>query len=483
MERFFLLPISFVIFSLIFLTTAGLPLASVAAEWNPHQVLSDQDLEDVTTLSAADIQAFLIHRQSGLAFYVTTDTDGLTKPASEIIARVAASYQLNPQFLLALMQREQGIVDLQAPTEAQLAWATGYAVCDRCDKDHPELQPFRGFANQLEQAARRIRQRFLTEISTTGATFTGWGPGISKKVDGLTVTPKNRATAVLYTYTPHLAGNRLLWRIWQTWFSPRYPDGSLLKVVDGREKTVWLIDQGLRREIGSKTVLISRFGSQRPLGVSKEELVRYEVGRPILFADYTLTRAPQGTVYLLVSDERRGLPSEEVFRFLGFKEDEIIDASWEDLASYRDGQPLSQASAFPRGALLQDSQTGAVFFAQDGKKYPVVAREILQNRFGGQKIRPSSQEELDQYETAPALPFRDGTVVGLQGQTDIFVISQGGRRPIPSAEIFLNMGWQWSDVVWSTEKALSIHSLLSPVSLEEGYLPREVITATIDQQL
>ena len=35
-----------------------------------------------------------------------------------------------------------------------------------------------------------------------GATQTGWGPGITKMVDGRPVTPVNKATAILYTYTP-----------------------------------------------------------------------------------------------------------------------------------------------------------------------------------------------------------------------------------------------------------------------------------------
>jgi hypothetical protein len=465
------LPAIFLLSTAIFLSFA--PFAS-AGVWNQDRILSDRDLENTRSMSLEDIQTFLT-RRGVLGAYVTLDVDGKIKRAADIIARVAKSYQLNPQFLLALLQKEQGLVEHPSPTEGQLAWATGYSICDRCSKDHPALQEFYGFSNQLENAAKRFREVFFTEIDRDGKTFTGWGPGRTKRADGVRITPENRATAALYTYTPHIAGNHLLWRIWQKWFARRYPDGSLLTSDYSRDDTVYLIQQGLKRPIISKATLFSRFNPEKVITIAREELARYEEGAPIRFPDYSLVRVPSGAIYLTVQDTLRGFPSREIFRLLGFKDDEVVDVSWEELEGFTETEPLSAASAYPRGALLQDSETGGVYYVADGSKFPIWSKALLIARFGTHPITRISPEELTQYPTGVPLTFQDGELVGIEGHPNIFVIAEGRRHPIPSAEVFEGMGWQWEHVVWTSRKTIELHPQGEPILLEE---PIEIIIAT-----
>ncbi len=437
-----------------------------AAVFDLENILDDRELEDAATMSEAEIQEFLLHRGT-LGAYVTPDIDGVMKPAATIINRVARTYRLNPQFLLALLQREQGLIEGATPTEAQLTWATGYAVCDRCDKDHPELQEYSGFTNQVEQAAKRLREKFLTEIDTLGKTFTGWGPGMTKYADGVPITPRNRATAALYTYTPHIAGNRLLWGIWQRWFSLRYPDGTLLQ-TDADDDTVWLIQSGLKRPIASLATLFSRFNPTHIITVAQEELSQYEEGRPILFPDFSLLRSPRGTVYLIRSDRRHGFPSRDVFQNLGFHDDEVIDVTWSDLDLYTEGDPLSIAAAYPRGALLQNKDTGGVYYIEAGYKHPIWSKELMRTRFPSRVVTAVNPTELEGYPTREPVLFSDGELIGLSGQPDVFIVSNKERRPIPSIEIFEQMGWKWEYVVWTNEKAVMLHPLGAPITLERA---------------
>ncbi len=441
------------------------PIKIQAAIFNPNFILSDNDLEDQTTMSLENIQDFLLRRGS-LGILFTPDTDGRMKTAAEIIWRIANAYRLNPQFLIALIQKEQGLVEGKIPTDAHLAWAAGYAVCDKCDKDHPELQPYAGFANQLEAAAKRIRDKYLSELDRLGRTFTGWGPDISRRIKGGQVRPVNRATAALYTYTPHLAGNRLLWSIWNKWFLQRYPNGSLLTPDDPKDKSVWLINSDKKHRIVGRAVLLSRFDPKKMIFVPKEELARYEEGASIKFPDFSILEDQTGALYLTRGQTIHRFASREAFRQLGFSPDEIITADASDLAIYLEAEPITIESVYPLGALFQNSETGGVYYLVDGVKHPIWSREILRARFAGQPITGQKPIELKKYPLGEPVRFADGELIGEHGRPTIYLVSNSQLRPIVSAEVFLAMGWRWENVVWTNAQAVSAHKLGEPINLK-----------------
>ncbi len=440
-----------------------------AVGFNPNLVITDNQLENTNTMDESTIQSFLLARGS-LGIYATTDIDGKVKTAAQIIDRVAKKYNINPQFLIALLQKEQGLVEGKI-TDKRLNWATGYAVCDNCELGHPLVEKYKGFAKQVEAAADRIRNTYLAQIDTAGKTLTGWGPGITKTASGIKITPINKATAALYTYTPHINGNKLLWSVWERWWGEvtqqaEYPDGSLLQA--NGQNGVWLIQNGQKRPITSMAALISRFDLEKIIAIDESALDNYEQGRAIKYANFSILQGADGTLYLTRSDTRHPFESEEVFKKLGFSPDEIIRAADEDLLQYDLGEKITANAAYPRGALLQNNKTGGVYFVEDGKKSPIWAKEILTSRFSGMDIVPVTPEELEKYETIDPIGFYDGELVGENGKPTIYVVSNGRLRPIPSAEIFLTVGWKWENVVWTNAKALSIHQIDTPITIEDS---------------
>ncbi|MCI0479914.1 hypothetical protein L0Y59_05195, partial [Candidatus Uhrbacteria bacterium] len=179
--------------------------------FDPNFILTDADIFDAEAFPYGRMVSFM-RSKGALADLMTVDIDGVPKPASEIVWRVSQSYRMNPKYLLALLQKEQSLVESPAPTARQLDWATGYGVCDSCSKDDPAIQAFKGFANQLEWAAKQHREKYLMQLLTIGLTIGGQGAGKTVIIDGMSVTPVNNATAMLYSYTPHLHGNLTLWR-------------------------------------------------------------------------------------------------------------------------------------------------------------------------------------------------------------------------------------------------------------------------------
>lgn len=445
--------------------------ARAQPEANPDLIISDQDMTDSLAMARGDLEVFLSSHGS-LGTYRATDLDGAVRSASDIIWNAAQRFSLNPQFLLALLQREQSLVEDPYPTQDQYDWAMGYAVCDDCAKNDPGIQKYRGFASQVYYAAQKIRDSYLTDLAATGATFTGIGPGKATMIDGRLVFPENDATAALYTYTPHLHGNLNLVRIWRRWFTRDYPSGTLLK---GPDEGYWLVQRGVRRALTSRSVLHSRFDPEHAIAVAAPALERYPIGDPIRFPNYSLLRSPRGTVFLIVDDKKRGFVSQEAMRVNGFNPEEVDEASFDDLALYESGEPITESTVKPQGILVQDRATGGVFSLEDGVRHPIKSREILAARFPGWPIEPRTPEALSAYPVRDPVPFPDGTLVKASGSPDVFVVSEGSRRPILNEKTFLSFGWQWGHVITTDERSVLIHPLGEPVDVDADVSDEAVV--------
>ncbi len=429
------------------------------AEFNPNYIISDQELVDYNAMSLSQVQRFLEDKGSPLAWYATTDVDGINRTASEIIWRAAQTYKISPKVLLVTLQKEQSLITDRAPEQKQLDWATGYGVCDSCSLSDPSIQKYKGFANQIDYTAGWKRWYL------DNAVLLSWvkKPGQTYLIDTYQITPVNYATAGFYTYTPHYHGNYNFWKIWQDWFGKIFPDGTVFKESDG--DGIWLLQRGLKRKFLSYSAFISRYSPEKLISVSKSELENYETGTPIKFADYSLLRSPRGTVYLIVGDTRRGFASSEVFRTIGLNPEEIIDVSWEDLNAYIENDPITIQSVYPLGALLQDQTTGGVYFVENGVKKPIWSKQFLTSYFRNKKIIQVSPDELQKYPTGEPIRFKDGELVVGESSPTVYFVSNGERRPIPTEEVFNSLGFKWENIIKTTDKILSLHPLGAPIYL------------------
>lgn len=157
------------------------------------------------------------------------------KSAAQIIYDYAQAYTINPQVLIVLLQKEQGLVTDDWPWTIQYRSATGYGCPDTAPCD----SQYYGFSNQVRWAARMFQAIMDNDPNwftpyTTGNNFIRWNPNAS--CDGSNVNIENRATAALYNYTPYQPnqaalnnlygtgdgcssyGNRNFWRYFSDWF-------------------------------------------------------------------------------------------------------------------------------------------------------------------------------------------------------------------------------------------------------------------------
>lgn len=419
----------------------------VLAEFNPNFILSDAELTDYNSLNMAQIQDFLAGKKSYLATYVDP---AIRITAAQAIYDSAYLHRVNPKYILVLLQKEQSLIEDGTPTDDQLNWATGYGICDDCSKSDPAVQKYKGFTNQADWGAGGTRfyfdnpDKFKYQV---GSTYT---------IDNTQVKISNDATRALYIYTPHLHGNEMLYNIWQKWFATTYLDGSLLQSAE--DGGIWLIRDNERHPFLSKSAFLSRYPDfDKVISINPADLNKFPLGAAIEYANYSLLQIPSGGIYLLDDDTLRPITSKETFRLLGFNPEEVIPVKTDDIFYYKIGEPLTEKSLYPTGALLQDKKTGGVYFVQNGVKSPIIDRSLIKLYYGKKKITALAPKELEKFATGAPLKLRDGELATTATDKAVYVITAGEKRAFATAKAFEALGYSWDNVVTVPDKILALH--------------------------
>lgn len=266
-----------VVAALTMSATANPALAASASDFDPGYIVSDEKFFDETSMTAGQIQSFLVQqvptcetwRTSGPNDPITclkdyrqttqtiaadaycTDTylGATNELASTIIYKVAQACDVSPQTLLVTLQKEQGLVTHTWPSQYRYAKAMGYGCPDTAPCD---TQYF-GFQNQVWRAARQF-QRYAALPNSYNfragySNIIGYNPNVACGAGSVLI--KNQATAGLYNYTPYQPnaaamsnlyglgdscssyGNRNFWRYWTDWFgSPTAPTSGAMPNVN-----------------------------------------------------------------------------------------------------------------------------------------------------------------------------------------------------------------------------------------------------------
>ncbi len=437
----------------LFVAFAVLIVPSTSLAFDPNYILSDAEMTDAQAMDLNQIQAFL--ERGTLATYKSPDWEGRTRYAADIIWRTAQNHDINPRFLLVLLQKEQSLITDLDPSQKQYDWATGYGVCDDCSMNDAGLARWQGFGKQVNSAAMQFTEGYMLDIAENGVTAGKYGPNLPVTIDGTVVTPENAATAAMYAYTPHLHGNSNFVAIWDSWFGKEYPTGTLLQAAG--QDGVYRIEHGYRRPITSKAALTSRYNSALIITVSKTTLEQYPEGSPISLPNYSLVKDERGNISLLVDDTMRRIDSMTTFRSIGFSEDELIDVTSAEVATYTQGTPITSTSQDPSGRVVKLTTNGAMFYLKDGVRQAILDAAILKANFPTAIIENAAPVVIEQYREGKFLKLPDGTLVRSYENPSVYVISDGKKMPITSESIFLDYGYAWSNVIFVSDDVLNLH--------------------------
>ena len=425
--------------------------------FNPNHIISDREMVDYSCMTLEEINLFLHNKPGTLAQYEIIDPmTGMNKKAAEIIYQASQEYKISPKVLLVLLQKEQSLVENPSPSQYNLDWAAGYARCDSCGPLDPLALKYKGFAKQVDGAAGALRY-YLDAVSQNWLKKVG----IIYNIDSIPVIPANLATAGLYTYTPHFRGNYNFWRIWNRWFSQKLPDGLLVQVRDTNQ--IYLIQDGNLLPFKNQAVFLSRFSLKSITLVSQKDLDSYKIGAEIKFLNYSLVKTDKTHTYLLVNDKKR-LIDKTAFRYYGFDTDEVVAGTEEDLLAYKESDPVSTKAIYPLGALMLDTKNKTYYLVEDSIKHPIYDKELIKINFPSKKIKNTTALVLKKYKEGEPILFNDGTWVKTATAPDVYIISNGTRRPIKDELTFSALGGVGQNIVITNEKTISVHPVGEPIS-------------------
>lgn len=267
--------------------------------FEPGHIISDSIFYDWTTMTAAAVDAFFGAKGSAcvpgpdgtpcLKDYTETTwtrpadakcagtyNGGAGESAGTIITKVATACRINPQVLVVILQKEQGLVTASGSrlTSSRYKTAMGYGCPDTAACN----TMYYGFFNQVYSAAAQFRNyannptRWAHRVGVVNNIY--YYPPASRPECGTkAVYIENQATASLYNYTPYTPndaalaagygtgdacssyGNRNFWNYFRDWFGPttdRAPIGYIDSVTTtDRSITVsgWALDPDTRDPI------------------------------------------------------------------------------------------------------------------------------------------------------------------------------------------------------------------------------------------
>lgn len=255
-KRFSLLPVIGAIVTIAGLTVVAWFLVSAqfakaSESFNAENIISDYTFTNKDSMSVSQIQNFLDTKGSAcLAGFRTLSIndqngDGLADEpygkgvgeqvsAATAIWQASQLYRINPQVILATLQKEQGLV-----TRADCpAWRYNTALGYGCPDSQPCDQAAYGFTRQIDYGTWHFKgfyeDSYPVPPTVPGNKYIAYNPTAS--CGGSVLNIRNRATAALYSYTPYQPnaatltaapgqlvdcgayGNINFWRYFTSWF-------------------------------------------------------------------------------------------------------------------------------------------------------------------------------------------------------------------------------------------------------------------------
>ena len=254
------------VFSFTFLTQKfkGDEDVQAANAWafDPGYIISDWQMGNYQSMSEADIQNFLTrmnpcnntdwalyteqsnkypgvswHWDNGHFVCMSQEkfgegtTLGSGQTAAHIIWEAAQKYRINPQVLLVLLEKENGLVTDSFPHSGQYKTATGFACPDTAPCDPARA----GFKNQINLAAALYREVLDGGWSNypVGMNEIKYHPK-NPQCGTAWINIQNRATSALYRYTPYVPNNAAL--------AAGYGNGDACSSYGNRNFYMWFED-------------------------------------------------------------------------------------------------------------------------------------------------------------------------------------------------------------------------------------------------
>lgn len=381
------------------------------------------------------------------------------KSSAQIIYDAAQEFSINPQVLIVLLQKEQGLVTDEWPLQSQYRTATGYGCPDTAPCD----SQYYGLTNQIRWSARMFRA--IMNASPTwstpyvlGSNFIRWSP--NSACGGSTVNIENRATQALYNYTPYRPnqaalnagygtgdgcsayGNRNFYLYFTDWFGSvrandtlnAHPDGTLINI----DNVIFLVYAGGLHHIANPTIFDThhyRWEDVKPATTGDKKI---PFSWPIDYLQPGMLYSDNVGVYTTVAENGQWVKkmiSYQSFVALNYRWDMVRKFPVHELPVVTSSSMLT-SDVHPDGTLIKNA-TG-VYYIDGGTKRYVSPSVFDSHRWKWSDIVNESEGDKSLPRGADML-LKMGSVITDRHNLYIVEIPQAGpeiKRPIGPWECF-----------------------------------------------
>jgi len=222
----------------------------------------------------------------------------------------------------------------------------------------------------------------------------------------------------------------------------KYPDNSLLQIFGN--PTVYLIQDGKKRNlsVSAKQFMALGFDFARVRSVSAEELAGYGEGNPVKYGTDKQLLSDGQRVYLIQGGKKRWVSSEKLFVVLGYSWAKVKNVGAE-LGNYLEGAILT----YPDGTLARAIGGVAVYLVEGGKRKQFISAEIFINlKYNWAKVKNIPAAELAYYPSGGYVKYGEGTLLRPKNENNVYLIS-GGQPVAVDAATFKKKKYKWANVL------------------------------------
>lgn len=462
--------------------------AALGSDFRAGNIISDAVFYNSSAMTASQIQGFIDAKESCVAGYTCLEnfrqntvsrpadakcgayTGVASQRASDIIYAVAQACGLNPQVLLVLLEKEQGLVSSNSPSASRYNIATGYACPDTAPCD----AQYYGFYNQVYKAAWQYQtyRLFPASFSYRAGRVNNilWNP--NSTCGSSPVYIENQATAGLYIYTPYQPnvaalnnpyglgdscssyGNRNFWRIFTDWFGNPQGGGWFAKTADS--STVYLLTADHKYAVPNGEILNAYWALGPYRTVSAAYLAQFTTGIPLA----QLVRDPTtGAVSYFDQGVAHHVLSCAQLVDWGTSCSNYIDLTPTEFSTLANGAPLN--------SWARSAATGAIYYVSNGSKSWIHSMaEIL-------RINGGTQPDYINLGSTALATLRDGpdfvaagSLIQANGQGTIYLVD-GATHLVPVSSAAMASDFSPNGIISVTPATITAYQVgstpLTPV--------------------
>ncbi|MEA1936612.1 MAG: hypothetical protein U9N04_00690 [Patescibacteria group bacterium] len=177
------------------------------------------------------------------------------------------------------------------------------------------------------------------------------------------------------------------------------------------------------------------------------------------YTDGSLLRASDDEkVYLIEDSKKRWITTSATFALGGYKWNDIVLVIPKELELYKDGEDIIVSELRKDGSLVKGAEN-KIYLIEDGKKRWITTAEVFISRgYNWNDVSTVFDEELNLHLDGENIymNIKNGNLVKSNSEK-VYLIEDGKKRWITTAEVFVSNGYNWGDIIIVSEEELGAY--------------------------